>query len=177
MELTIRPLTKRDVANFAEHFARHRGESGRGDPHFMPFEPGRDDGPRGLDAAALDRGLDRPGWQRWFVAVTDDGRIVGHVNLKGDTLRTGSHRCQLGIGIERSYRQQGLGTRLMTAAIEFAREARSIDWVDLTVFAHNAPARKLYERLGFREVGTIPDRFRIDSTSIDDVLMSLDVSA
>jgi len=175
MELTIRPLTARDVMAFDAHFARHRAESGRGDPHFMPYEPGGD-GPRGLSPVALDRPLDQPGWQRWFAALTDDGRIVGHVNLKGDTLRTGLHRCRLGIGIERSHRQRGLGTRLMTTAIEFAREARSIDWIDLTVFAHNSAARGLYARLGFREVGTIPDRFRIGPTSIDDVMMTLDVS-
>ena len=116
-----------------------------------------------------------PGWQRWFVAVTARGSIVGHVDLKGSRLKTGMHRCLLGIGIERGYRRRGLGRRLMTAAIEFARSAESLSWVDLAVFANNAPARALYKTLGFVEIGTLEDRFRIEGLAIDDVMMSLKV--
>ncbi len=44
------------------------------------------------------------------------------------------------------------------------------------MFSHNAPGRALYERLGFTEVGTLTDRFRIQGTSIDDVIMTLNVA-
>lgn len=120
--------------------------------------------------------LDAPGWQRWFGAWVDSGtRIVAHVDLKGDALVSGLHRCELGLGIERSHRGRGLGRRLMQVAIDFARDAPTLDWLDLKVFAHNTPARALYRSLGFAEIGTVADRFRIGSASIDDVLMTLDV--
>jgi len=177
MSLTVRLLSPDDVASFDAHFARHRRETGRGDIHFMPFEPDGDDGPRGLDLPSLDLPLTSPGWQRWFVALDEAGPgVVGHLNLKGDPLRSGLHRCLLGIGIERPYRARGLGKRLMTTAIDFARAADSIAWVDLMVFGHNAAARALYRSLGFVEIGTVVDRFRVAGTSIDDVIMTLDVS-
>ena len=110
-----------------------------------------------------------------FVAVSDGNDIVGHVDLKGDHLKTGLHRCELGIGIERPYRGRGLGRRLMETAIEFARAADTLSWMDLRVFSHNVAGRALYRSLGFSEVGTLVDRFRIDGQRIDDVVMTLKV--
>lgn len=143
----------------------------------MPFAPDDPVGPRGLNESSLDRPLTSPGWQRCFVALNEDETgIVGHVNLKGDPLKCGLHRCELGIGIERPRRGQGLGKRLMKTAIEFARDVDTIAWVDLKVFAHNTAARALYRSLGFVEIGTLGDRFRIGESSIDDVIMTLDVT-
>ncbi len=164
-----------DIDALAAHFYRHRLESGVGDDwHFMPFEPGASDGPRGPDPAVISRTLDQPGWQRWWVGA-DDGLVVGHVNLKGESLVTASHRCELGIGIERGYRGRGLGRALMVRALEFARREPALVWVDLKVFAHNLPARALYQTLGFEEVGVVADRFRIAGDSVDDVVMTLRV--
>ena len=173
MAIQIRALTEDDLDRFAAHFNRHRAESGRDDIHFMPFDPNDADGPRGLDRTGLEKPLHSPGWQRWFAAFETDGRIVGHVDLKGDDLKTGLHRCELGIGIERSHRGHRLGRRLMQMAISFARKTDTLEWVDLRVFAHNKAARALYESLGFVEVATIVDRFRITGTRVDDVLMTL----
>lgn len=170
-------LDRRRIALFDEHFARHRAESGRGEAHFMPFDPNEPGSPRGLDPRLLALPLDAPGWQRWYVALEDGGtRVVGHVDLKGEVLATARHRCELGIGIERAYRGRGLGRRLMETAISFARQSDMLHWLDLRVFAHNTPARALYRTLGFIEIGTVVDRFRIGGSSIDDVMMTLDVS-
>ena len=175
--LQIRPLTVDDLDRYEAHAKRHRSESGRGDFHFWPFEPNDVTGPKGLTADALERPLSEIGWQRCFVALSEDeSEIVADVNLKGDALRTGLHRCELGIGIERAYRRQGLGRRLMATAIEFAAATKALEWIDLKVFAHNTPARNLYQALGFVEVGAVRDRFRIGGQSIDDVLMTLDLA-
>lgn len=175
----IQALDEHLADSFSEHFQRHRAESGRGERHFMPYGPEDPLGPTAPDLWRLNLTVDTPGWQRWFVATLDGAdehpRTVGHVDLKGDTISTGMHRCELGIGIERSYRGHGLGRRLMLHATEFARATGTIEWVDLKVFAHNAPARALYRALGFQEVGTVTDRFRIADASIDDVLMTLRV--
>ena len=151
-----------------------RAESGRGDYHFMPFAPDDPEGPRGLDPRMLDLPVDDIGWQRWWVARPEGSdSVIGHVDLKGEYLKTALHRCELGIGIERAHRGQGLGRRLMETAITFARETPSIEWVDLRVFAHNANARSLYQALGFDEVCVVRDRVRIEGEVIDDVMMTL----
>lgn len=176
--VTVRPLSEALVPALLAHLGRHRAESGaEGELIFMPFEPGGDAGPRGIDRSAWEAPLDQPGWQRWFVALAPAGSIVGHIDLKGDSLATGLHRCELGIGLENAYRGAGLGRRLMGAALDFARQAPSLAWVDLRVFGHNHRARALYESLGFVHQGTLRDRFRIRGERIDDELMALSVAA
>jgi ribosomal protein S18 acetylase RimI-like enzyme len=66
----------------------------------------------------------------------------------------------------------GPGPALLAAAIGWARRAE-LAWLDLGVFAHNHRARKLYTAVGFVEVGTTRDRYRVDDASIDDVAMAL----
>ncbi len=176
MRTLIEPLSAENVDEARAHFDRHRAESGRGDPHFMPFEPDDPEGPRGLDAEALVRPLTERGWQRWFIARDTSSTVVGHVNLEGDGLAVGLHRCELGIGIERPHRGHGLGRRLVSTAIEYAREVESLAWIDLRAFAHNEAALALYRSLGFVEMGRLEDRFRIGATSVDDVIMALDVA-
>ena len=175
MSYSVRPFSPEDLAALQAHLARHRAESGRGDPHFMPFAPGNLQRPREFDLAATEKALTEVGWQRWFVAVGKSGEIVGNLDLKGDSLETGLHRCELGIGIERRHRRAGLGRRLMEAAIEFAREAETLTWLDLRVFGHNLPAMALYRCLGFSEIGKVEDRFRVEGQVIDDLLMTLRV--
>jgi GNAT superfamily N-acetyltransferase len=128
MSALIRPLETSELALYQRHALRHRAESGRdGDIHFMPFAPNDVDGPRGLEPDALSLGLRDLGWQRYWV-VDDGGEFVGDVNLKGDKLKTGLHRCELGIGLERSHRRMGLGRRLMLTAIDRIRiDGQQID--------------------------------------------------
>lgn len=61
----------------------------------------------------------------------------------------------------------------MLAIIDLAKEVDAIEWIDLRVHAHNRIARRLYESLGFAQVGFVEDRFRIGTESISDVLMTL----
>ena len=172
--VVIVPFTLELNDALQQHLQRHRAESGRGDIHFMPFAPDEEEGPRFITLEKAFLPLDQPGWQRWFCArEKNSGEIIGHVDLKGDGLRTGLHRCELGIGIERAWRGKGLGERLMQAAIDFAKAQPGLCWLDLKHFAHNRKAAALYQRLGFQQLGVMPDRFRVAGQSIDDVLMTL----
>ena len=173
--IAIEPLSAGRLLAYQAHFARHRAESGVGDIHFMPFDPDDSEGPKGLDSEAWRWSMDQPGWQRWFLAVAADDQVVGHVDLKSSPLKTSQHRVTLGIGIERAWRGAGLGRRLMQFAIEFARQQPQLEWLELQTFAHNTPGLRLYESLGFVEIGRIRDRFRIQGQQIDDVHMTLAV--
>ena len=57
--------------------------------------------------------------------------------------------------------------------MQWCRDATDLAWIDLGVFAHNEAARALYRKVGFVELGTTRDRFRVDGTSIDDIHMTL----
>lgn len=175
--IEIKPFTVDITSDLLEHFERHLSESGKEGIHFMPFEPDDPDGPSGLSVEKALLPLDTPGWLRVFYALdTDSRQVIGHVDLKSNGLKTGLHRCMLGIGIETAYRGMGLGKRLMNTAIEYARSEESLVWIDLGVFSNNRKAYSLYKQLGFVEIGTIKDRFRIGNESIDDIQMVLNVA-
>ena len=176
MEPTIRPVTLDDRLRYQEHVGRIRAESGHGDDApFTPVTAADRIDPSKLDFAVFALPLTEPKWRRAFAVVTEDGSFVGSCELKGDEWRAGLHRCELGIGIERPYRRLGLGRRLLEHAIDLARASSTIEWIDLYVFGHNAPARALYKSLGFQETGTVRDRFRIGGRSVDDVGMTLKI--
>lgn len=157
------------------HIARHSRESGRGGD--LIFRPRSSDAPID-EPAAIERhsagwalSLDDPYWLRtWGVLV--DGQIRGHLDLHGGRLPSEFHRAMLGMGVERPWRGKGHGRALLAAAIGWARVAGLV-WLDLGVFAHNHRARKLYASVGFVELGTTRDRYRVDGTVIDDVAMAL----
>jgi len=175
--ITITALNQSNLPALLAHLRRHFAESGDNGFHFMPFAPDDPIGPNGvdIDKTALPIGMLQ--WQRWFIAIdSKTGNVCGHVDLKADGLRTGIHRCALGIGIEAAYRGIGLGKALMNTAIDFVRNEDSIEWLDLMVFGHNKNAQALYKSCGFTEIGTVIDRFRIGELKIDDVMMTLKVT-
>ena len=67
---------------------------------------------------------------------------------------------------------------MIDAVVAWALAQPKLDWIDLQVFASNEPARALYKRTGFVEVGLCRDAFRMDDgTRIDDIHMVLDLGA
>lgn len=59
---------------------------------------------------------------------------------------------------------------LLTTAIDNAR-AEGVVVIALWLNAENTAARRLYERLGFREAGRVPRGIRVGGRYVDDVLM------
>jgi GNAT superfamily N-acetyltransferase len=104
------------------------------------------------------------GWGRegdlGFVAVDGAGRPVGAVwqrLLRGGERGFGyvdEWTPELGMAVVAEHRGRGVGTRLLARLVEAAGEEFAA--LSLSVSAGN-PARRLYERFGFEEVGTDGD--------------------
>jgi ribosomal protein S18 acetylase RimI-like enzyme len=92
-----------------------------------------------------------------FVGVaTLGGRLAGSYHLKPNFVGRGAHIANAGYFVVRDLRGRGIGERLVRHSMEQAR-ALGFDALQFNaVFASN-PARRLYERLGFQVIGTIPD--------------------
>lgn len=92
-----------------------------------------------------------------FVAYDNFGIPAGAVWLSwGDKISQGFGHVEegipeLAIGVEHRYRGQGVGTSLLNAAIELARELQA-PGVSLSVSEHNPRAHKLYRSLGFEDL-------------------------
>ncbi|WP_149537985.1 GNAT family N-acetyltransferase [Siccirubricoccus phaeus] len=81
-----------------------------------------------------------------------------------------------GVYVRAEARGQGMALRLMQAAIAQARAA-GVQRLLLTVGHANAPARRLYDRLGFLPYGVERDALRLpDGRSLDEELRALDLA-
>ena len=174
--LTIRlaRLDGDDPDAYARHMVEHMAESGRGgSPHFALSRTWAREEVRASFVQRVVKGLDEPLWGRTWLLL-DRGRVAGHVELRGGRVAVEMHRATLGIGIVRPYTGRGHGGRLLETAVRWARDEARLSFIDLGVFSENAPARKLYERMGFVVIGERPDAFRLDAGPvIDDVQMAL----
>jgi len=98
-----------------------------------------------------------------------DGRVVAHGGIRRHGFRE-SHVGTLGMGVSKGYRDAGIGTALLTALLEKARDA-GLRLIDLEVFAGNGRAIHVYRKAGFRMAGRYPGKVSYKSRYVDVVLM------
>lgn len=111
------------------------------------------------------------GWPQ-FVAE-EDGEVIGWCDIvPGEPIAGTRHVGTLGMGILKEHRGQGIGRRLMETTIEAARKL-GIEKIELTVYASNRNALRLYESLGFGVEGTKRKGRFVDGVYDDIVLMAL----
>ncbi len=173
--LTIRQAGSADLPMFFAYLGDHLSDNGvDGTALFMPMARGAAL-PAAMQAAfrlGVDTPQSEPGWRRLWLALTDDGEIAGHIDLRARPQGTAAHRALLGMGVQRGYRRQGLGARLIAAAVSWAHASSALTWIDLEVLSVNAPARQLYARAGFVQTGEVADMFRIDGEQLGETYMS-----
>jgi len=106
-----------------------------------------------------------------FVAL-DDKSIVGELSVKGISPRRAvAHVATLGMSVVASHRRRGVGELLMREAIAWA-DAHGFLRLELYVYARNAPAIALYEKLGFTREGRRAAFIRDGDAFLDDLVMA-----
>ena len=103
--------------------------------------------------------------------VKYNGEIVGNGSINSLSGRM-SHRAELGISVRKDYWGKGIGTKLMSALISFARNA-GFEILSLEVRSDNDRAIRLYERFGFKKIATYPGFMKIKGALVDYDLMCL----
>jgi ribosomal protein S18 acetylase RimI-like enzyme len=117
----------------------------------------------------------------WFAARLADAHVLGAfvggrlAGVAGFRVQPGpkhAHKGLLwGMYVRPQFRAAGLGRRLVEAIVAHARER--VELLQLSVISDNAPARRLYERLGFVEYGIEWHATKYRGRYHDDVLMVL----
>lgn len=102
-----------------------------------------------------------------------NGEIVGDVSLSALPRRM-NNRAELGLTVLKSEWNKGLGSQLLQKAIEFAK-SNDIEIINLEVRSDNLRAIHVYEKFGFRKIGTSPAYFKIADSYIDFDIMYLDL--
>jgi ribosomal protein S18 acetylase RimI-like enzyme len=106
-----------------------------------------------------------------FVAILDD-QVIGFCDIRPNNLEGFRHSGQLGMGVLKSFRRQGIGQALTEAALTKAKE-QGLERVELEVYASNLPAIHLYEKMGFRVEGRKKKARKLDGDTNDLVGMAL----
>jgi ribosomal protein S18 acetylase RimI-like enzyme len=91
--------------------------------------------------------------------------IVGSLHVAQTAFGFG----EIGMLVAREWRRRGVGSALLVAAIEWARE-RGLHKLVLSVFAHNAAAIALYDKFGFVEEGRRLKHYRRANGELWDAL-------
>ncbi|MFG0312939.1 MAG: GNAT family N-acetyltransferase [Phycisphaerales bacterium] len=104
----------------------------------------------------------------------ETGDVVGNTSFRFAVRRKLAHTADLGMGVLPSHQGVGLGTAMLTRAIEDMRAHPTIERLDLTVLARNTTARRMYERAGFVEEGVkVRGLKQPDGSYDDEVMMAL----
>lgn len=107
------------------------------------------------DEIEIDDAVNRwVGFSRYKCSITalKDGIPCGLATLYLQPYKKLAHQCEFGIIMDAAFRNQGIGTQLLNQLIHLAKERFRIELLHLQVYADN-PAKRLYERFGFKEFG------------------------
>jgi len=103
-----------------------------------------------------------------IVAVTD-GQIIGMIHVEVSRHGFG----EFGMLVDREWRGSGVGSGLLQAAIDWARD-QGLHKLCLEVFAHNTAAIALYRKCGLGEEGRRVKQYRRASGELwDSIIMGL----
>jgi RimJ/RimL family protein N-acetyltransferase len=106
----------------------------------------------------------------------DGDALVGVAGLNRARNRKGRHRGSVwGMYVAPEARGRGMARALLDALVAHARTVDGLERLELGVETTNAAARELYLRSGFIPYGVQPDAYRMDGTSWDSELMTLDL--
>jgi phosphinothricin acetyltransferase len=131
--------------------------------------------------ATLETDLRTPDERRQWLAGRGPRHPVIVAEARGDVVGWGSlnvfsprkaydSAADFSIYIERGWRGKGVGSRLLERLIELARELGYHKLV-LSAFPWNTGGMALYQKLGFRTVGTYKEQGRLDGKWVDTIIM------
>ena len=109
-----------------------------------------------------------------MLIAKDNGKIVANASLSRMPRRM-QHRGDFSVAVLKDYWNQGLGTQLLREIIGFAKE-HHFSVIDLQVRSDNLSAIHVYEKYGFKKIGTHPAFFKINDINVSFDYMYLELN-
>lgn len=99
-----------------------------------------------------------------------DKQIVGWCRVFPGIVSKTHHVADIGIGLLPPYREQGIGTRLLERAVDWAA-AQGLIKLTADCFSTNLRARALFRKLGFAETGVRYRQYKMNGDYVDEILL------
>ena len=106
-----------------------------------------------------------------YVCCSPSNQLVGGFTIRANFPGRCSHIANAAYMIQGSHQGQGIGTWMVKTSLEIAKNLGFKAMQFNLVFCQNTKATKLYEKLGFKPIGTIPDAVRNPDGSYQDALI------
>ncbi|MGY2373067.1 GNAT family N-acetyltransferase [Pseudomonas sp. SDO524_S393] len=110
--------------------------------------------------------------RRLQLVALHEGGVVGQLGLEQYLRVRQSHAGSLGMGVATAWQGKGVGSRLLSAALEVADNWMNLHRVELTVYADNEAAQRLYRKFGFEVEGRLRDYAVRDGQFVDTLSMA-----
>lgn len=122
----------------------------------------------------------------WFLAIEKGDKVVlgcfykeklvglSNIDRNVNNRKRCLHVGNFGISVEKEFREEGIGFELARTIIEEAKKKiKGLKIIILDVFVINEKAKKLYQKLGFKEYGRLSKGIFYKGKYIDEVKMVL----
>ena len=109
-----------------------------------------------------------------YCGVAEDtvsGDLLGLYILHPNNVGRCGHICNASYAVSKNARGKRIGEKLVLDCLEQAKLLGFRILQFNAVVSTNYPARRLYQKLGFVPLGTIPKGFRLDSGDYEDIVV------
>lgn len=106
-----------------------------------------------------------------YVCCSASNQVIGGFTIRPNFPGRSNHIANAVYMIQSSYQGQGIGTWLVNMSLEIAKNLGFKAMQFNLVFSQNTKAIKLYEKLGFKTIGTIPDAVHNPDGSYQDAVI------
>jgi len=109
--------------------------------------------------------------QNVLFAVSDNGPVGMLVHARNNRIKTNHIYGIYGVYVRKDYRGQGIGNKLMDAALDEIQKISGIEKIELAVNPVQKAAEKLYRKYGFKTAGCSKKAIRFNGKFYDELLM------
>ena len=100
-----------------------------------------------------------------------DGVVAGNGDITRGTYSETRHHGHLGLTVREAYRGLGIGREMVKVLLAEARR-QGLKTVDVEFLSTNKATIHVYEKSGFKRVGTIPGKVYRNGTFVDSLIMA-----
>ncbi|CAH0419219.1 GNAT family N-acetyltransferase [Periweissella ghanensis] len=134
---------------------------------YLLYEPGE----RNWDSQTTQMVIEQSNQTGVFLGALIGEQVIGYLLMQGADLLKIRHSAQIVVAVDAAYRQQGIGKRLFTTAIELAK-AQGLSRLELSVMPQNLAAMRMYEKFGFVQEGVKKQAIKQGDQFMDEIMMA-----